>query len=95
MEICIDSQWYISSFVKYIDFFRTEYIDDEYVCAGTDGVYSHPEPNREKFVMHGPLKQNLILYVRTRILYYLNCYINLCKYESYDLHYSPTITFKC
>lgn len=38
-------------------------MDDEYMCAGTSGVYTHPEPDREEFVMHGPLQQNLVLYV--------------------------------
>ncbi|GJQ74293.1 hypothetical protein Trydic_g19190 [Trypoxylus dichotomus] len=41
----------------------TENIDDEYICAGNSGIYSHPEPNKEKFIMHGPLTSNLVLYV--------------------------------
>ncbi|KAI4459047.1 adamts a disintegrin and metalloprotease with thrombospondin motifs protease [Holotrichia oblita] len=47
----------------------TEYIDDEYICGGTSGVYSHPEPNREKFVMHGPLKNSLVLYRNENVGY--------------------------
>ncbi|KAK9754646.1 ADAM-TS Spacer 1 [Popillia japonica] len=40
-----------------------ENTDNSYDCGGAEGVYSHLEPTREKFVLYGPLKRNLVLYV--------------------------------
>ncbi|KAI4459045.1 adamts a disintegrin and metalloprotease with thrombospondin motifs protease [Holotrichia oblita] len=42
-----------------------ENTDNSYDCGGTEGVYSHGETSREKFVLYGPLKINLVLFVST------------------------------
>lgn len=43
--------------------FSKENKDDDYDFGGVEGIYKHPEYGVETLVIHGPLKESLILYV--------------------------------
>lgn len=43
--------------------FSTEELDGTYHMGGVDAIYSHPEPEREKLIVSGPLKDDLVFHV--------------------------------
>lgn len=43
--------------------FSTEKQDGDYDMGGIEGVYSHPEPNKESLAIYGPLKEDIVLFV--------------------------------
>ncbi|KAF5270821.1 hypothetical protein FQA39_LY18869 [Lamprigera yunnana] len=48
----------------------TEQQDGVHNIGGVEGVYSHPEPNKETLVIYGPLKEDIVLFVSFSILLY-------------------------
>lgn len=41
----------------------TENLDNEYNIGDNIGVYAHVEPKKEKFIMEGPLKEDVVFFV--------------------------------
>lgn len=35
----------------------------DYSIAGVDAIYNHDEDNKESLIIHGPIKESLLLYV--------------------------------
>ncbi|XP_031338674.1 A disintegrin and metalloproteinase with thrombospondin motifs 7-like [Photinus pyralis] len=46
----------------------TEQQDGVHDVGGVEGIYNHPEPNKESLVIYGPLKEDIVLFV----VYYAN-----------------------
>ncbi|XP_017770588.1 PREDICTED: A disintegrin and metalloproteinase with thrombospondin motifs 7-like, partial [Nicrophorus vespilloides] len=40
----------------------SEELDGVHDFGGVEGVYTHPEPQKEMLVIHGPLKENIVFY---------------------------------
>lgn len=45
--------------------FSSEKADDSYEIGGAEGIYTHPEPNKEHLIIYGPLMEDVTLYVST------------------------------
>lgn len=43
--------------------FSSEKADGSYEIGGTEGVYTHPEPNKEHLIVYGPIMEDITLYV--------------------------------
>ncbi|XP_060526930.1 A disintegrin and metalloproteinase with thrombospondin motifs 12-like [Cylas formicarius] len=58
----------------YLNGDNREELDGEYRFGKSLGIYSHPEPGKEKLVIHGPLSEDLVFFV--------------CFYEAQNVGYS-------
>lgn len=45
-----------------------EQADGSYPMGGAEGIYSHPEPNKESLVIQGPTTEDITLYVSERFI---------------------------
>lgn len=43
--------------------FSAEKADDSYEIGGAEGIYTHPEPNKEHLIIYGPITEDITLYV--------------------------------
>lgn len=44
-------------------FNSSEKADGSYEIGGAEGVYTHPEPNKESLIIYGPITEDITLYV--------------------------------
>lgn len=43
--------------------FSSEKGDGSYQIGGAEGIYTHPEPNKESLIVYGPITEDITLYV--------------------------------
>lgn len=59
---------FVVPFPNHIVYFSTEDLDGECNIGTSVGIYTHVEPKKEKLIINGPLKEDIVLFVTVNLL---------------------------